>query len=107
MLPLLPAVVGSLSPRRLTRAPVPQCPSFTHPLPPPPNRATGVWPIGKRNLMFAADYMLRCHLNASDTPSANVYVAQVGGEGQGGGACAHGWALAATVVMLRLVFSCQ
>jgi hypothetical protein len=36
-----------------------------------------LWDISMRNLLFATDYMIRCHIAASDTPTENVYVAQV------------------------------
>ncbi|KXZ44756.1 hypothetical protein GPECTOR_62g871 [Gonium pectorale] len=32
----------------------------------------------RRNLLFAADYIVRSHVNASDVPGENVYAAQIG-----------------------------
>ncbi|EFJ40288.1 hypothetical protein VOLCADRAFT_99925 [Volvox carteri f. nagariensis] len=41
-------------------------------------RAAGQWDIAVRNLDWVASYYLKCHYQASDTPSANAFVAQVG-----------------------------
>lgn len=39
--------------------------------------APGLWATAKRNLLFAADYLVRSHVTASDVPSENRFVAQV------------------------------
>ncbi len=40
-------------------------------------RTAGLWDTGVRNLDWVASYYLKCHYQASDTPSANAFVAQV------------------------------
>ncbi|PNH11037.1 Endoglucanase 1 [Tetrabaena socialis] len=41
-------------------------------------RAAGHWDTAVRNIDWVADYFVKCHVNASNTPSANAFVAQVG-----------------------------
>ncbi|KAG2438138.1 hypothetical protein HXX76_005747 [Chlamydomonas incerta] len=41
-------------------------------------RAAGQWDIGAQSLRWVGDYLVKCHLTASDMPSANVFVGQVG-----------------------------
>ncbi|GIL46304.1 hypothetical protein Vafri_3317 [Volvox africanus] len=41
-------------------------------------RAAGQWDIAVRNLDWISTYYLKCHYQASDSPSANAFVAQVG-----------------------------
>ena len=40
-------------------------------------RASGQWDVGSRNLRYVAEYLIKCHVTASDTPAANTFVAQV------------------------------
>jgi hypothetical protein len=37
----------------------------------------GEWENAKRGIAWGVDWMVKAHITASDTPSANVFVAQV------------------------------
>ncbi|GFR50177.1 hypothetical protein Agub_g12344 [Astrephomene gubernaculifera] len=41
-------------------------------------RRAGQWDIAVRNLDWVATYMTKCHYQASDTPTSNAFVGQVG-----------------------------
>ena len=41
-------------------------------------RTADMWDTAVRNLDWVASYLVKCHYMASDTPSANAFVAQVG-----------------------------
>ncbi|KAG2499373.1 hypothetical protein HYH03_002948 [Edaphochlamys debaryana] len=44
-------------------------------------RTAGEWDVAVRNVAWVAAYMAKAHYQASDTPSANAFVAQVGDPG--------------------------
>ncbi|GIL48171.1 hypothetical protein Vafri_4861 [Volvox africanus] len=44
-------------------------------------RQAGQWEAAVQNLGWAASYLIKCHVNASDIPSENTFVAQVGDGG--------------------------
>ncbi|EFJ46645.1 hypothetical protein VOLCADRAFT_92816 [Volvox carteri f. nagariensis] len=53
-------------------------------------RSAGQWDLAVRNLDWVASYLIKCHVNASDNPADNAFVAQAR-EGQEGAQLGNGF----------------